>query len=61
MHTANRGIHDSPWDLDRAVVSALLGAVVPVEGSAGQNEGRKSSGHCVEEAVHSACRCVPRV
>lgn len=43
-----------PWDFDRAIVTPFLGAVMPVEGGARQDESREASGQNVEQAVDSS-------
>jgi len=49
---SNSGV--SPWDFDRAVVTSFLGAVMPVEGGAGQDESCEASGQNIEQAVDSS-------
>ena len=53
MYTA-QGLSSSPWDSGDTVLAALLGAEVPIEGGARQNEGCEAGCQHIEEAVHSA-------
>lgn len=48
------GCNDLPWDLCDSILSVCCSAEVPVEGSAGQDEGCEACRQHIEQAVHSA-------